>query len=293
MFNKVLVPLDGTPEAAVALPLACTMAQAGSGQLVLVRVTSAEYPKARQYLAGVAAELANTQLVVSTEVRNGDVPSEILGAIRDHQADLVVMATHGRKGLQRAVMGSVAEVVLARGTVPVLLVRPGGKPTTCIRTLLVRVDGTPGGALALTSATAVARSAGARIVLLEIVAPIPRWSFALAPAVPLRWDEEARDGAQAYVDALAARLQEANVEAEGRALIGDVAPTIVTVADEVGADLIVMGTRALVGATRAVIGSTGDAVVRTARRPVLLVRRVVPAAQSPAEEKAVELAPVR
>src|SRR5437870_2872344 len=164
MFNKLLVPLDGTPEAAMALPLARTMAQACSGQLVLVRVTSAEYRRerstAKQYLASVAADLANTQLVVSTEVRSGDVPSEILGAIRDHQADLVVMATHGRKGLQRAVMGSVAEVVLTRGTAPVLLVRPGGNPTTGIRTLLVPLDGTPGGALALASATAVARTAG-------------------------------------------------------------------------------------------------------------------------------------
>ncbi len=77
-----------------------------------------------------------------------------------------------------------------------------------------------------------------------------------------------RVSAQTYVDSLATRLRDTDIEAEGRARIGDVVPTIGSVADEIDADLIVIATHGRVGAARAVLGSTADAVVRTARRPV-------------------------
>jgi nucleotide-binding universal stress UspA family protein len=290
MFDRILVPLDGSPQSATALPLARKLAKACHSQIKLIRVAAA--PEAREeatrFLASVASELKTGDDVdVESEVRSGvDVAPHILWAASEFQAHLIVMATHGRSGVQRAVMGSVAESIVAESPIPVLLVRPGGHRTTSVRTLLVPVDGTPGGALALGSAIGLSRATGARIILIQVAVPIPLWMYSaefgtrMAMPVDPAWDDDALSSAQGYVDLLARRLRDTGIEVEGHARIGDVVPTIDSLADEIDADLIVIATHGRVGAARAVLGSTADALVRTARRPVLLIRR------SPARERA-------
>src|SRR6266540_3364767 len=280
MFDRILVPLDGSAQSAAALPLARMLAQACHSQLTLMRVATspAAGEEVATYLARIASELQTAELTVTTEVCSGiDVAPQILWAARDRHVDLIVMATHGRSGMQRALMGSVAESIVAESSVPVLLVRPGGHRSTSLRKLLVALDGTPGAALG--HAIALARATGAGIVLLQVAVPIPLWMYsaefgaALAMPVDPSWDDEAARAAQGYVDALAKRLRDLGINAKGCARLGDVVPTIDAAADEIEADLIVIATHARVGAARAVLGSTADAVVRTARRPVLLVRR--------------------
>lgn len=225
MFNTILVPLDGSPQAAAALPLARTLASTTGGSVVLVRVVprSALILGLDPYLLGIAREFDGMN--VRSVVRHGAPAQEILAAARDQSADLIVMATHGRSGLQRTVVGSIAEQVLTRSPVPVVLTRPGGKHVTHLQTLLVPTDGTAGAALALSTASELARASGAQLVLVEVV---------------------------------------------GR---HRTSPTIEAVAEQIDADLIVMSTHARTGPARAMLGSTADTLVRTAKRPVLLIRR--------------------
>jgi nucleotide-binding universal stress UspA family protein len=124
----------------------------------------------------------------------------------------------------------------------------------------------------------LARAAGARIVLLQVVPSVMQYLAGPSPVpAPIlldpAWDEEALVSAQGYVESMAKRLQHADVPAEGHALIGRIGPTIVNTANAAGADLIVMSTHALTGPARAVLGSTADEVVRAAHRSVLLLRR--------------------
>lgn len=289
MFAKLLIPLDGTPEAAVALPPARALAKATGAELLLCRVVPERSPRgddveiveSQTYLDRVAEELRGDQIQVDTVTLTGDVPRALLREASARSVDLIIMATHGRSGLERAIMGSVTERVVADSTVPVMLLRPGGHRLTHVKTLLVPVDGTPGGSVALGVALGLARVIGAKIVLLRVVEPIPAhlydgiyWSGGayLDPA----WDEESRQAAQSFVNGMALRLRKAGAAAEGRAIIGDVTTTIVETAEAVEADVIVMSTHALTGPARAILGSVSDAVVRTARRPVLLIRRSAP-----------------
>jgi nucleotide-binding universal stress UspA family protein len=143
-----------------------------------------------------------------------------------------------------------------------------------LASILVPVDGTVGGALALGTAAGLARATGARIVLLQVVVPPsgdPATSLAAALAAESQGEAEA--SAERYVAGLAARLGQSSLATEGRTAVGEVAPTIARVAGEVGADLIVMSTHAATGPVRAILGSVADAVVRTADQPVLLVHR--------------------
>jgi nucleotide-binding universal stress UspA family protein len=294
MFSHLLVALDGTDEAAVALAPALALARSTAARLTLLRAVpldqdAAASNEAHAYLDRVAADLGSGDVAGAVAVRRGQPAEAILAAGRDLRADLIVMATHGRSGVGRAILGSVAETVLAGTRVPVLLVRPGGHEARGVRALLVPLDGAPGGAIALGAALGLARATGARIVLLQVVRPLSAYAYGGDPSlggIPWEpdpgWDDEALAAARTYVVGMAGRLRHAGVAAEGRAILAGagagIARVLVAAAEEIDADLIVMSTHALTGPRRAIVGSVADEVVRTAHRGVLLVRTDAPVA---------------
>ncbi len=80
----------------------------------------------RRYLEGAGAALASERVDVTVDVREGEPAEEIAAAAADWDPALVVMATHARTGMKRALLGSVAGEVLQRAGAPVLLLRPSG-----------------------------------------------------------------------------------------------------------------------------------------------------------------------
>jgi nucleotide-binding universal stress UspA family protein len=284
VFTNILVPIDGTPQANVALPLARTVATSTGAKITLLEVAQPHAPSDRAavvtHLDAIARELTAGGVSVTAVVREAnDVSEEILRQVQEQAADLVIMRTHARVGIGRAVLGSVTQDVLARSQVPVLLLRLGGRRVTKIARLLVPIDGSPGGTLALGATVQLAKATGAQIQLVQVSVPASTWVYAgdayggmsyYDPA----WDQEALESAQRYVAAVVARLHGAGIEASGSARQEHaVAECIVATAEEAQADLIVMTTRALTGPARALLGSTADAVVRTAQCPVLLLHR--------------------
>jgi nucleotide-binding universal stress UspA family protein len=150
---RILVPLDGSAFAEAALPAALEIVGA-AGELVLCSVAAAPdhverdqqgrvrayldqqeeavRREALDYLHQVEAQLKQQRpdLQVTLDVRIGDPAPGIAMAEIALAADLVVMATHGRTGIRRAVLGSVAGAVLTTGSVPVLLVSPAASAAT-------------------------------------------------------------------------------------------------------------------------------------------------------------------
>jgi nucleotide-binding universal stress UspA family protein len=140
---RVLVPLDGSALAEEALTTAELVAGAFGAELMLLRVVEppvyplygdgyayipfdedAELADAERYLQTQALRLRAAGTTTRTRTAIGQ-PSTVLAAVaRDEQADVIAMATHGRGGLARLVMGSVATGALQRATVPLLLTRP-------------------------------------------------------------------------------------------------------------------------------------------------------------------------
>jgi nucleotide-binding universal stress UspA family protein len=293
MFFQIVVPLDGSREANIAVPHAHLMARASDATVTLLRVVShgRDVADGQAFLEGVAREYTAAGVKTNLAVREGDAANAILDEVQQRGADLVVMRTHGRSGLTRAVLGSVAEKIVKQSTTPVLLLPPGSRtePRGSIDSILVPVDGTPGGALALGMASNLARERSASLQLLQVVQPLPAYqSSALLMDAPMAvdpsWDADAETGAQAHVDALASRLTVRGVVAQGEALIANsVSEAIVTNAAEHACDLIVMSSHAHTGPARAFLGSVTDAVVRAAKCPVLVIRREAEADSPPAE----------
>ena len=303
MFASILVPIDGTAESNAALPLARTLARATGASIALLRVLQPTDPTsgrdaftlATNTMKRIADELRGVDVPVETVVREGDdVANGIVQQSRAPGADLIIMRTHGRVGFQRAVLGSVTQHVLAESGVPVMLLRPGERRISQIQKLLVPIDGSPGGAVALGMAVGIARRTSASIKLLQVAAPLPTWVYAgyvyggMTSYDPA-WDEETLASARCYVDGMVKRLRATGLVIDGEARPArDVADTIVSVAEEETADLIVMSTQALTGPARALLGSVADAVVRNSHCPVLLVHRPEVAEEPalPAEQEA-------
>jgi nucleotide-binding universal stress UspA family protein len=295
MFGHVLVPLDGSPEGASAIPAAHVLAALAGARITLVTAVPPQpsaderaFEDAAAYLSRVGRELsAADSHPLDVVVRRGDPAAAILEEVDAGRADLVVMATRRWEHPAQPLVRSVAEEVAARSPAPVVLVRPGGRRLAAIKTILVPVDGTSDGAPALRIAVDMARASGARLVVVQVVPRMPLFvSDALRGTRVARyldpaWVEAEQARASAYVEGLAARLRRAGLDAEGTTPGGVVAQTIAETAAERGADLIVMSTRARRGVSRALLGSVAADVVRFADRPVLLVRRGARAARPP------------
>jgi nucleotide-binding universal stress UspA family protein len=147
VYERMLVPLDGSLSAEAILPFAEQVAGPLDAEVVLFRVVEPPSPielvasagvvspdtftlrdiDAKRYLSEIARRLSKKGIRVRTRVMVGSAAEEILGAARSTSADLIAMATHGRSGVGRALFGSVAESVLRASPVPVLLIRTTAK----------------------------------------------------------------------------------------------------------------------------------------------------------------------
>jgi nucleotide-binding universal stress UspA family protein len=209
-------------------------------------------------------------LDVQYHVCEGLVAEEILRAAAKVGADLIVLGTHGRTGVRRLLAGSVAETVLRRARVSVLALHaPEAKvlaPKT-IRVILHPTDFSARSQAALRVARSLARDRGAKLVLL-FVAPIETLQgVALAMPRNPELDLEPLEALRVKTDG-----SDLKYPVELRYATGEPATEIAGVADEIGCDLIVLGTHGRTGLGRLLMGSVAEAVLRRASCPTLIVR---------------------
>src|SRR6056297_1146501 len=134
MYDDILIPTDGSRGAKAALEHGTEIASQWDATLHVLYVVDTRLGRSGPLLEALRdegdeavrdAEVAGTQggLTVVTEIVEGNPHEEILDYVTEHGIDMVIMGTHGRTGLDRVVMGSVAERVVRRSSVPVLTVR--------------------------------------------------------------------------------------------------------------------------------------------------------------------------
>ena len=298
-FRSILVPLDGSPFAEQAVPLASRIAQPAGGKLRLALVhglppapidpvgaklfTSIELAtrkSERSYLRGIQARLREGGMRLSSAVTlTGTAGPALAQYVGEMGIDLVVMATHGRGGVRRAWLGSVADHLIRTLRVPVLLVRPReGEPGPArppgMGQILVPLDGSPLAEEALDAAAALARIWDTELTLLQVVPPVLP-SHDLALPVPSAYDEEltamCRTQAQDYLDDVIERLRGQGLRATGVAVVGwNTVDSILDVARPERAAAVVLATHGRGGLRRLALGSVADKVVRGADVPVLV-----------------------
>ena len=296
-LNAILVPLDGSALAERALPAAMGLAEATHAALHLVTVqppmpfltTDTPIPpdmleeegaRLEAYLRDTAMELSAR---CGSPVRHALVfgqPAASLGKYAGSNAiDLIVMTTHGRSGLTRMALGSVAEALLRSVTVPVLLFTPETATAdgpTRFATVLVALDGMSGSDVIVDAAVALGGVAHATAYTLVHVIENPPPMLARIAFYPERvapaWRERREARARRALDPMADQLREGGLTASVQLLAGyPVSRQLLDFARTSGSDLLVMGTHAPRGAERVLLGSVADDVIRHADRPVLVV----------------------
>lgn len=278
MLHNILVPLDGSSVSETALPYAVALAGRTGARLTLMRAAHAApltidsakaqaqvLAEAEAYLAERAADLRAKDYVVETGVPYGAAAADwIVEEATLRQADAIVMGTHDRIGPDRWIHGSVAEAVVSRAPVPVVLVHAadGARPVEHFDwrqpTLLVTLDGSTLAEEALPPAVNLARQLKGRIVLLTVVTDL---SVDQRPAAAAEILEAATD-----------RVKHAGVPVESVVRAGQPAAEIAHVAREQNAALVVIATHGRTGLARTVLGSIAGEVVHRSPSPVMLIR---------------------
>lgn len=295
-FRSILVPLDGTAVAEQALAVGASLARRGGATLHLVTVQEpipvAVTAEVGQYGAeieresratlthylGTTVETAGSiaEVAVQSALLEGPAAAALAAYVADHAIDLVVMTTHARKGIARWWLGSVADRLLRRVSVPVLLLHPSDLPQpTRFRRFLVALDGEIEEPV-LRAATALgALDEHPEYVLFRVVEPpVPLLTPLAASPSHLGQPHLARAAESAaadYLEAVEERLRSAGHDVSWRVVSArDIPAQVVELAEETGADCIAMGTHGAGGIERLVVGSVADQVVRESHLPVLV-----------------------
>ncbi len=274
MIDRIVVPLDGSLTAEGILPQVRRLARKTGAEILLVQavpvagvdggesVFHAAVSAAHEYLAGVKERLDQSGFRARMIVRAGGAAETVLGVLAETRANLLALATHGRTGAQRLILGSVAERILRSTPVPVLALRPfwsydllpeGGVEAQPVRTILVPVGSGTLSLCVLPHAVEWAHLFGARVVVLHAQAPGTEIS-------------------DTVVGDVAARFRLEGIETTALFEKGNPVDAILSACRSEAVDLAVLSTHGRSGLSRLVLGSVTEEVLRQARLPVVVVR---------------------
>lgn len=300
MSVRILVPLDGSAFSEQALQYAFGIVRRSGAELHLVRVhtlptadwlasgasaatlqVNEDLRRADELYLDRMAEYAalHVEAAPRTALLSGAIAPALDEYIQSHGIDLVIMTTHGRTGLSRAWIGSVADALVRTTSVPVLLLRPRANempsqpPSFAIDHILVPIDETDLSTEILAPALELGRWTGARFTLVQIISPPIAIPSADAIALPLQFARavELRVEAATRLEELARRLHAQGHDVDTVIVIhGQAAHGILEQAAGMKADLIAMSTHGRRGFARFALGSVADKVVRGTSVPLLL-----------------------
>lgn len=288
-FHKILCPTDFSPGSQQALRVAARLANESNAELVVAHswripdIAFAEFAfpdelireLAQDAERGLSAAVSDAKSLgvaaVSSQLTQGTAWEDIVGiAEKDGAFDLIVIGTHGRTGLRRVLLGSVAEKVVRHAPCSVLAVRPDSEPRPFIHALCP-TDFSESADHALEVASTMIPSTGSMTLLHVIDIPV-----AVGGEMPVLGLEQELD--RAACDELTKRetrlKREHSFAITTQSRLGYAgAQTLAKIDGDPTIDIVVMGSHGRTGIRRALLGSVAEKVVRHARCPVLVARR--------------------
>lgn len=287
MFAKILFPTDGSDGADQVLDHVLDLAAAHDSTVHVLYVADTTQDSVVQVQGNVidvleregekvvqrAAEKASERQVDTiTEVLQGQPYATIVEYASSRAVDLTVMSTHGRRGLERFLLGSTTERVVRRSEVPVLTIQPTdtGRITYPYQDVLVPTDGSDCAREALSIGIDMTSAEGASLHLLSVVA-------LTSLGVDVRTDirlPALEEGANRVLDEAAAFAADSDVESVSQTVEygTSIHEVILSYIDEEDISLVVVGTHGRTGFDRYLLGSVAEYLIRTSPIPVLTVR---------------------
>ncbi len=296
-IRTILFPTDFSEAAGHALPFAVSLAEEHEAALHMVHAlvlheadpgdATHRFPNmqelyevlhasAEERLTAVAEEHGGEELEVHTAQRRGiSAAPVILDYANDNDIDLIVMGTHGRRGLRRLLLGSVTEEVVRLAPCPVMTIPEKEEARTLENagTIVAPVDFSEHSRLAVSYAKELAGLYGARLHLVHVIDEVVFPDFYVPVMVsPASVSENLKKQATERLQRLDAETTGPDVESEVHVLSGHPPGEIVEFADQQDAGLIVIASHGLTGLRHMVLGSVTEHVVRRSTCPVFTLK---------------------
>jgi nucleotide-binding universal stress UspA family protein len=288
MWKKILVPLDGSNLAELALAYAEELAIAFNSEVALFYVSESKEDQYRKmhrlYLEEVAErvkERFKKRARVKTVVMGGEPAEEIIKYAEKNDVSVIIMASHGRSGIAGWVMGGVVSKVLQTTKVPVMLIRatklPKREPRQrLLERVILPLDGSETGEAAVPYAKKLIEKLGSEVILFQVVAAgqhvhtVGGLDYILYPEPEM---ELAKTEAREYLDKLCQRLAVKKGKVSVSLKIGDdIAKEIIKFARRKKVGLIAISAHGHSGIEKWVFGSVANKIVQLSKIPVLMVR---------------------
>ena len=300
MYKMIMAPTDGSGFDREAIRVALRIAERSQAKVRLVRVhcTGAffgmesgpeaatvsvkvleqERDRVLNELNNLAADCRTTSdAEIEVSLEDGPVPDALHAYAKRNKVDLIVMSSHGRRGIARLTLGSVTDSLIRRTTIPVLVAKPhpsyvSSQVPDAFKRIVVALDGSSVAEQILPGVVALAELEESELTLLRVVVPSTSSQKAIANECTPWWDREVA-AAEAYLFRAAAKLREDGLRTRTDVVIGEnIAQSIADYAARESADLVAIATHGRGGLSRALIGSVADALTRTSHTSLLVLR---------------------
>jgi nucleotide-binding universal stress UspA family protein len=294
-FRSIVVPTDFSPLAEAAAARAASLARLDGAELHLVHAVSVPilsdpyaYSDPGELFKGLrdaaqeklerARKAVEARGVPKVTAQAFDLPDPVVSiaeAVRTHAADLIVMGTHGRRGLQHAFLGSVTERALRTLDTPILAVRENAEiAAQQIARIVLAVDFSPHSDRAVEVAEGLAARLSASVDLVHaLYVPLDYDPFpAVLPVSSAQIERMLSDLVSERLEKIRDRLVQRGIRVQVHVDRGHPDTAIVGLAKRVGSQLIVMGTRGRTGLAHVLLGSVAERTLRMAPCSVLCVK---------------------
>jgi nucleotide-binding universal stress UspA family protein len=282
--TKILLATDDSGDAELAATTAVSLAKSTGSELHVVHVwrpvPSVHFDALiRQEMEREAQEILDEQVkkieglgatVAQAHLREGSTYEEIVAFAEEIEAGLIAVGSRGRGRIRRLLMGSISDALVRHATCPVVVVR--WKPVVFPAKILLATDASEEATLAFQTAADLSERTGSELHVIH-VGEVPLVYHPERHGYGAEYEEHEREARQ-LLEAQVERIKGAGVTvAQAHLRMGRADEEIVVLAEELGADLVAMGSRGLGGVRRGLMGSVSDSVVRHAHCPVLITRK--------------------
>jgi nucleotide-binding universal stress UspA family protein len=265
MMRKILTALDGSKTSESILPYLETLLVAQDADVSLVRVIPEDLASKRraatEYLERIAAGLRSKGAVVDVHVLAGKTAPTLVDMAVRGNFSMILMCSRGKSGIQRLLLGSVAEAVLRLSPVPVLIAHPLSSPAGRLRMkrIVVPLDGSHRSSAILQHVAPLAKATGARLLFMTIVEPHAREDVPAEVLARNLFREQKR-------------LHKMGIQTELSIRYGDPVAEILSFGGVQNADLVALSTHGRTGLERVRLGSVTESVLRQGKFPLLVYR---------------------
>jgi nucleotide-binding universal stress UspA family protein len=287
MYEKILVPLDGSELAEQALPYVEQIAGKLNSEAIFITVCLPGDPLERalaEYIERRADKIQSLGIKTRSLCIEGESAASIIDFAEKNKISLIIISTHGRTGVSHWPLGNIANKIVQKSHAPVLLVRSSQLAKTAadreLRKILVALDGSRFSEAIIPYAERLAKGIGSEVVLLKVIEPskLPQ----LAAYIDREKYEEdfmaklKREAAR-YLSKKKTALANKEVNVNSELLEGKPVDTILQYVEDKSVNLIALTTHGFSGITKWAYGSVASRIIEGSPKPILLVRPSLPA----------------